>query len=368
MNVTRHLLCIIALAGLFGCRAAKEPEAPEVSAEVSSAPVEMREIRGTVSGIGTVEFTPARTEALIVQVESQVVAVFVAAGAAVHRGDGLVRLRPSAATQLEVDRAVREAEVAEAERSRQARLRAEGLATDAELAAATSAAGTAKQLRDSLIERTGGGHEYIVKAPRDGIVDTLGAQPGDLVAAGATVARFGDSGALQAHIGLEPGDVAGVKAGAPATVAVLGSSGAVLDGKVTAVERRVDKDSSLAAALVSLPASDALMAGMPVNARIVVSTRPSALVVPREAILYEGDETSVFVVEAEHARRRAVHTGVSDDVGVEVLDGVKRGEKVVTTGNHELEDGMAVRAASVPAATAEKGKSDAASAAKKGEP
>jgi len=37
---------------------------------------------------------------------------------------------------------------------------------------------------------------------------------------------------------------------------------------------------------------------------------------------------------------------------VEITEGVKPGESVVTTGNHELEDGMAVRSAAAPAAAA----------------
>lgn len=369
MNLTCRLLVVAALGNLFGCGAAKEPAASEPSAEVSSMPVEVREIRATVSGIGTLEFPPARTEALIVQVETQVVAVFVAAGAAVHRGEDLVRLRASAATQLEVDRAVREARAAETERARQARLRAEGLATDAEVATATAAAGNAKQVRDSLVDRTGGGHEYVLRAPRDGIVDTLTALPGDLIAAGATVSRLAERGALQARVGLEPGDVAGVQPGATATVTVLDGRDVAVDGKVTAVERRVAKDSGLAAALVSLPIPGALMAGMPVSARIVVADHPSALVVPRAAILYDGDETSVFVVDAGHAHRRAVRIGVTDDLGVEILAGLKREEQVVTIGLHELEDGMAVRASAHSAAASNAdGKLLPASVEKKAEP
>jgi RND family efflux transporter MFP subunit len=304
-----------------------------------------------VTGYGSVEFEPGRAQTLVVEVESQVVGVAVAAGAAVRRGEVLVRLRPSAPTRLDVARATREAAVAIAEKIRQARLRGEGLATEAEAATAAAAADTASQLRDSLIERTGGGHEYTLTAPRDGILDTLNAQPGDLIAAGAGVARIGDSRAMQARIGLEPRDVLAVKAGAVAHVSVLGGDSDRIEGRVTAVERRVDKDSGLTAALVSLPATAEAVPGVQVSGTIVVSTRLQALVIPRAAVLYDGTDTSVFVVEAGHAHRRTVRTGVVDEDGAEVLDGLKRGDSVVTVGNHELEDGMAVRPAT-PAAPA----------------
>lgn len=368
MTTTARLLMPAVLAMLFGCGSGKEPEPREPSAEVTTAPVEIREIRGTVAGYGSVEFEPGRAETLVVQVESQVVGVLVAAGEAVRRGEGLVRLRPSAATRLEVDRATRDAAVAAAEKTRQARLRGEGLATDAEATAAAAAADTASQLRDSLVERTGGGHEYVVTAPRDGIVDTLTAQPGDLIAAGATVARIGDGRAMQARIGLEPRDVLVVAAGAIASVSVLGDASQSIEGRVTAVERRVDKNSSLTAALVSLPATAGVIPGVPVSGKIVVSTRPQALVVPRAAILYDGSDTSVFVVEAGHAHRRAVRTGVIDEAGAEVLDGLKRGDSVVTVGNHELEDGMAVRPPARVAPADGASKTDGEAAANKDSP
>ena len=312
----------------------------------------MREIRGTVKGFGSVEFEPARAEALVVQVESQVAAVLVATGTAVRRGDALMRLRPSAASRLEVDRAASEATVATAEEARQARLRDAGLATDSEAATAAAAAGTARRLRDSLVARTGGNRELVMTAPRDGVVDELVGRPGELLAAGSTVARIGDGRSLQARIGLEPADIRRLKVGAAATVSALDQGAKSVEGRITAIERRIDKDSGLAAALVSLPPTPELVPGMPVSGRIVASVRPGATVTPRAALLYERGETSVFVVAAGHAHRRAVHTGVDDEDGVEVLDGLKAGEEVATTGNHELEDGMGVRPPPLAASSA----------------
>jgi RND family efflux transporter MFP subunit len=365
MTMPSRFLLAAVLATLFGCGSGKEAEPPPPSAEVTTVAADVREIRGTVAGYGSVEFDPARAEALVVQVESQVVEVLVAAGAAVRRGDGLVRLRASAATQLEVDKAVREASAAAVEQAREARLRDAGLATESEAAAAASAAGTANQLRDSLMARTGGGREYVLKTPRDGVVDTLTAQPGDVIATGAIVTRIGDARALQARIGLEPNDASRVRAGAIASVGLLGGSGHRIEGKVVAVQRRIDKDTGLAAALVSLPEGGDLIPGVPVGGKIVVSTRPAAIVVPRAALIYDGPDAAVFVVEASHARRRVVHVGVVDDEGVEILDGLKQGEHVVTVGNHELEDGMAVRAPAPPAPAEDAGKPSGEDSAKK---
>jgi membrane fusion protein, multidrug efflux system len=353
MNAPATIAMLTALIAVAGCGRSTEGEAGAPSAAVLTAPVELRDIQQSVTGYGTIEFAPALAESLVVQVESQVAAVLVAAGTHVRRGEGLLRLRPSAATRLEVDRAIREAALAANEARRMARLREEGLATEADAEAAKTLAATASQLRDSLSERTGGGREFVLAAPRDGIVDAMTAQPGDLLAAGATAARIGDPGGLQARIGLEPNAAISVRRGAPATVTLLGAGTHSVAGRVSAIEERVDKDSRLAAALVAVPGGKGLMPGAPVAGGVVVASRAHAVAVPRAALLYEGNEASLFVVVGAKAHKRLVRTGVADDEFVEITEGVKPGESVVTTGNHELEDGMAVRSAAPPAATAE---------------
>jgi membrane fusion protein (multidrug efflux system) len=344
-------LTVIAALGavstlVAGCGSGKESEPPPPTAAVSTVTATLRDLHATVLGFGAVEFAPARAESLVVQVESQVAAVLVAAGSRVRQGDTLLRLRPSALTHLEVEKAGRDATLAAREARRLARLRDEGLATDAEAAAAH----TALALRDSLVARTGAGEQLVLRAPRDGIVDVLTAQPGELLAAGTVVARIGDPAGLQARIGLESADARRVALGAAASVSALDGGAAVVTARVGAVEGRVDKDSRLAAALVPLPAAAALMPGVPVRGRIVVASHAHAVAVPRTAVLYDGEEATVFVVVAGKAQRRVVHAGIIDEEFTEITDGIKAGESVVTTGNHELEDGMAVRSSEAPAA------------------
>jgi RND family efflux transporter MFP subunit len=192
----------------------------------------------------------------------------------------------------------------------------------------------------------------VLRAPREGIVDVLTAQPGELLAAGTVAARIGDPAGLQARIGLESGDARRVAVGAVASISALEAGAATVSALVTAIEGRVDKESRLAAALVPLPAAAALMPGVPVRGRIVVARHAHAVAVPRAAVLYDGDAATVFVVAAGKAQRRVVHAGISDGEFTEITDGIKAGESVVTTGNHELEDGMAVHGAEATAAAA----------------
>jgi membrane fusion protein (multidrug efflux system) len=58
--------------------------------------------------------------------------------------------------------------------------------------------------------------------------------------------------------------------------------------------------------------------------------------------VHEGDETAVFVVENETAKRRIVKTGIETDDRVEITGGLKPGELVITSGQNGLPDGAKV--------------------------
>ncbi len=69
------------------------------------------------------------------------------------------------------------------------------------------------------------------------------------------------------------------------------------------------------------------------------------IAVPRRAVLQDERGSYVFRVVDGRARRVAVETGIERDDWVEITQGLEVGESVVSTGNYELRDGLAVREA-----------------------
>jgi membrane fusion protein (multidrug efflux system) len=115
---------------------------------------------------------------------------------------------------------------------------------------------------------------------------------------------------------------------------------------VTSVGAAVDSGSRAVSVRVA-PASPkrALRLGESVYGEIAVGTRPDAVVVPVEALVPEGEGYRVFVVDAQgRATARAVTVGGRTERDVEILSGLKGGEKVVTRGAFGLEDGARVAA------------------------
>jgi RND family efflux transporter MFP subunit len=327
---------------LPGCSGNDSEQEPAPIADVQVQPAARHPIEEKLLTYGVVEFAPSHTRAVIVQVESQLAEQLVLPGAQVKSGQPLVKLTPSATSSLDVDKAARDASVAEAEYQRVQRLRDQGLATDSDLRNANAAAQTARQMHDSLLSRIGT-HGTTLRAPIDGVIDAFTAQPGDLIAPGTVLMRIVDPQAVHVRLGLEPDDVIRIKSGQAVTLTTLSANSRTVDGHVTAVDSRVDTVTRLAGALVEAESSTGLIPGTSVRARIVIATHANAVTVPRAAVLYADEQAFVFVAQDGKAHRRPVTAGITDDTQIEIVEGLRAGESVITGGNYELEDGMAIK-------------------------
>ncbi len=67
---------------------------------------------------------------------------------------------------------------------------------------------------------------------------------------------------------------------------------------------------------------------------ILTGEGDSSPAVPRDAIIYDGKNARVWVARDDHAvEPRTIKTGLSNGQMVQVLDGLRLGEKVVTKGS-----------------------------------
>ncbi len=72
------------------------------------------------------------------------------------------------------------------------------------------------------------------------------------------------------------------------------------------------------------------------------------MVVPPDAVVSEGDQSVVYVIEDRKAERRAVRLGAHTDAGQVLIAGVTAGEQVAVGGQGKLHDGAAVRIVNKP--------------------
>jgi membrane fusion protein (multidrug efflux system) len=117
-----------------------------------------------------------------------------------------------------------------------------------------------------------------------------------------------------------------------------------LEGRVREITPMGDVVAKTYRIKIALPDDTPLKPGMSVEANIVTRERPDALLVPAGAL--QGD--AVFVIDGNRLRKREVKIGIRGTRAVEVLSGLKDGERVVAPAPTDLKDGERVRIQSAP--------------------
>ncbi|MBI4622410.1 MAG: efflux RND transporter periplasmic adaptor subunit [Verrucomicrobia bacterium] len=112
--------------------------------------------------------------------------------------------------------------------------------------------------------------------------------------------------------------------------------------------------------------------GLFVGVRVITDTRPNAVLIPKRAVVYEGGERYVFIVEKNKAVKKKLAVGYEDPNNVEAVSGLDVGTTVIVLGQSGLKDGQLVRSVNpappalpgVPSLTAPAAKADPAAKTK----
>lgn len=342
MRLFRIAIVAAGLVTLAACSAsdgAGDDAAAAPVALVSLAPATQGRIAQTVELFGEVERGGANQSVLSAPVEATVESIAISPGDAVRTGEVIARMRPSPGTRAQADAAAAQARAAAQSLARAMRLKADGLASDADVEAARAASAAASAQATALSRQEAG---LVLRAPRSGYVVTLGANPGNLVPPGTAVATISSGGAPVGRFGIDPETAAKLSPGMPVEVSGA-AGGATIAATIASISPVADPQTRLATVIVRLPAGQGLAAGQTLTARVPVAESDDAVTIPYAALLDDGGQPFVYVVEQGVAHRRDVITGATDGARVAVLKGVSAGQQVVTAGGTGVEDGMKVR-------------------------
>ena len=179
--------------------------------------------------------------------------------------------------------------------------------------------------------------ETSVVAPIAGVVTDRQVGPGQYIQAGASTAIFsiGDLSTVWLVAAVPETDAPFIERGQEVEVRVLALPGQTFKAKLTAVGAQVDPITRRVPVRATLANPDGkLKPQMFASFSIITSGESQAPSVPEEAIVREGDQARVWVVAQDNTLAlRSIRTGRSSDGMVEVVDGLKAGERVVTRGS-----------------------------------
>ena len=183
-----------------------------------------------------------------------------------------------------------------------------------------------------------------IVAPFDGVVGIRGVSLGDYVKDGTDLVNVEDVRILKVDFRLPERNLTQIKVGQGIEVVADALPGERFSGLIDAINPRIDANGRSLEIRARLDNTGGkLRPGMFVRVRVIVGERANALLVPEEAIVPQGAEFFVYKVVEGQARRIPVKIGVRREALVEIVEGLKSGDQVVTAGMRLSRDGQPVR-------------------------
>jgi RND family efflux transporter MFP subunit len=298
---------------------------------------------------------------LAFRVGGKIAARLVDAGARVKAGQPLARLDPvdarlaSDAARAQIASAEADLALAKAELDRARDLLARQFisrsAFDSREASFKAAAARAEQSRAQAALVANQQAYTTLVAEGDGIVLSVSAEPGQVVAAGQPVLRLARDGPMEVVISVPEGQSGRFRPGQAVSLFLWARPEAVFPGRVREVSGGADAITRTFAVRVAAPQYPPEMrVGMTASVVPEAGNDDAVIVVPLTALAREGDSAAVWVVDPATSRvkKRPVKVGLYREDGATITAGLAAGEVVVAVGVHKLLPDQRVRPDTAP--------------------
>jgi len=199
----------------------------------------------------------------------------------------------------------------------------------------------------------GGGQEIEVRSPIDGVVLRRYQESAVPVQAGQSLLELGDLDQLQVMVQTLSQQAITLRPGSPAQILRWGGEGA-LSARVVRIEPGgftkvsalgVEEQRTLVWLDITAPRAQwaQLGDGYRVEVRFEVDRRPDVLQVAASALFRDGRRWAVYRVVGGRARLALVQPGAQGDAEVEIVEGLKQGDRVIAYPDDRMRDGQRVR-------------------------
>src|ERR1043165_3893318 len=388
---SRTLILIIAIAALGGCKRATNsssapPNGQATSAAVQSASdkaieteiVTTAPISGAVTATGKISVPEDRTAVIGPVNEGRIVKLYAGQGTRVRKGQKLAELESADIDQAEADYLKALADSENAKRSAAAEIKLaqqtydrtkalyektvvpgknlQSAEHDLEVAkanaennnASTNVSLTAARRHllilgltdatiDGLGKKSGLAATFSLNSPIDGVVVERNATIGATVGTDASVFKIIDTSRGWIDANVFEKDLPRVRGGQQVKVSTTAFPGTTFSGRVIFVNSVVDPDSRTVKVRTEVPNPDGrLKPDMFANVEVITDVAGSAISVPQSAVLEDGGKSYVFVADNGAFKKLQVQTGIRTGERVEIVDGLKSGDRVVIKGNYLL--------------------------------
>jgi HlyD family secretion protein len=188
-------------------------------------------------------------------------------------------------------------------------------------------------------------NQTIVRAPASGVIAEQTAQVGDVANSTQKIFSIIQNGSLELQAKVPATNLNQVKINSPVVVTSDADNRLRLQGNVREIAPLVDPQSREATVRIDLPATALLRPGMFASGEITIANVPG-IAIPAKAVLPQSDGSAIAFVLTDGDIVRSQKITVGEVIGksnVEIVNGLKIGDRVVVAGAGYLKDGDKVQ-------------------------
>jgi membrane fusion protein, multidrug efflux system len=332
------------LASMAGCVNQQSANAQENQKEKEAIPVEaVTVIRGNVSAYftGTASLE-AENEARVVAKASGVVEkIFVEEGLPIKSGQIMAQLDDEKAS-LDLAEAKAQLRQLENDFKRKKELYGKKIISTEIFEKARSD----YEMQKARVGQSQLSKDYTaIRAPIDGVVAERLIKKGNMVPVNEPCFSISDFDPLLAILHVPEKELFKLKANLESKLSVDALPNKIFSGKILRISPIVDPQSGTFKVTVAVTDNEGLLKpGMFARVRIVHDVHTNTLLLPKDAVLTEGNESVVFKINPEDntVKRLVVKIGYINTTHLEILSGLNHGDSVVQTGIGGLKDGSKI--------------------------
>jgi len=183
-----------------------------------------------------------------------------------------------------------------------------------------------------------------IVAPFSGMIGSRKVSVGSFLLTGDAIAELANLNEIRINFSAPERYLSELKRGSEVFVYSPVYPGHEVKGKIIAIEPIIDQNTRTAriVARVQNPGLK-FRPGMSANVTVILNERPEALTIPTEAVFANGNQSFVYIVNADSTVAPApVTLGLQLSDVVEVLSGLQQGMQIITAGHQKLFPGAKV--------------------------
>ncbi len=304
--------------------------------EVEAVELDFETVEDRIFSTGTIQAN--EVVELATEASGIITQIYFDEGSRVQEGDLLLKINDSE-LQAQRQRAQFRLNLAEQREERQARLLERGGISQDDYDATLNEVNVLKselRLIDAQIQKTE------LKAPFTGMLGLKYASPGAYITPSSRIASLQEVNPVKIDFSVPERYISKIRPGISINFTVQGVD-STFTGEVYAVEPRVDTETrTLQIRALSENDGNLLYPGAFANIELILDQINDALMVPTISIIPELNAQKVFVSNNGAVEQRMVSTGIRTSEKVQIIDGLERGDVVLTTGLLQVRPGMEV--------------------------